>query len=84
MLSGWLKRDREISLPPMAGRFGENISIFPVALGVHGEMGMIVVGSERADFPSQTESLILTVAANQASIGLREADTSKRTETDRQ
>ena len=73
MLSGWLKRDREISLPPMAGQFGENISIFPVALGVHGEMGMIVVGSERADFPSQTESLILTVAANQASIGLREA-----------
>jgi PAS domain S-box-containing protein len=34
---------------------------------------MVVVGSERADFPSQTESLLLSVAANQASIGLREA-----------
>jgi PAS domain S-box-containing protein len=36
-------------------------------------MGMIVVGSQRADFPTQTESLLLSVAANQASIGLREA-----------
>jgi len=34
---------------------------------------MIVVGSDRADFPGQTESLLLSVAANQASIGLREA-----------
>jgi PAS domain S-box-containing protein len=32
-----------------------------------------VVGSERADFPRQTEKLILSVAANQASIGLQEA-----------
>ncbi len=72
MLSGWLKRDREISLPA-ASEFGENISIFPVPLGVHGEIGMIVVGSGRADFPSQTESLLLSVAANQASIALREA-----------
>ncbi len=73
MLSGWPARDRETSLPPAASQFGENISTFPVPLGVHGEIGMIVVGSERADFPSQTESLLLTVAANQASIGLREA-----------
>jgi two-component system, LuxR family, sensor kinase FixL len=32
-----------------------------------------VAGSERADFPQQTERLILSVAANQASIGLQEA-----------
>ena len=58
----------------MRNRFEEqDISIFPVPLGVHGEIGMVVVGSERADFPSQTESLLLSVAANQASIGLREA-----------
>lgn len=69
MLDSWLKLHRE---PPPV-QLGENISVFPVPLGVHGEMGMIVVGSERADFPSQTESLLLTVAANQASIGLREA-----------
>lgn len=71
-VGGWLKSVGESS-SPSANRLGENISIFPVPLGVHGEMGMIVVGSERADFPSQSESLLLTVAANQASIGLREA-----------
>ena len=74
MLSNWLEREEDRSLPPAQNRFeGEDISIFPVPLGIHGEIGMIVVGSERADFPSQTESLLLSVAANQASIGLREA-----------
>ena len=49
------------------------MSIVPVPLGTHGETGMILVGSSRADFPGQTESLLLSVAANQASIGLKEA-----------
>jgi signal transduction histidine kinase len=52
----------------------EDIWIFPVPLGVRGEHGMIALGCDRADFPQQTESLLLSVAANQASIGLREAD----------
>lgn len=73
MLSGWLRHNEEMSLSSGESQFAENISIFPVPLGVHGEMGMIVVGSERADFPTQTESLLLSVAANQASVGLREA-----------
>ena len=51
----------------------KDISIMPGPLGTHGETGMIVVGSSRADFPGQTESLLLSVAANQASIGLKEA-----------
>ena len=42
-------------------------------LGVQGEIGIIVVGSERTDFPGQADSLLLSVAANEASIGLREA-----------
>ena len=37
------------------------------------ELGELAAGSERTDFPLQTESLILSVAANQASIGLQEA-----------
>jgi PAS domain S-box-containing protein len=74
MLSAWLKHDGDNSPPPTGSQFGgEDISIFPVPMGLHGEIGTIVVGSERADFPSQTESLLLSVAANQASIGLREA-----------
>ena len=52
---------------------GRDISIAPLGLGLHGEIGEIVAGSERADFPRQTERLILSVAANQASIGLQGA-----------
>jgi PAS domain S-box-containing protein len=50
-----------------------DISIVPLRLGLHGEIGVIVAGSQRADFPAQTERLILGVAANLAAIGLQEA-----------
>jgi PAS domain S-box-containing protein len=52
---------------------GRDISIMPLGLGLRGEIGEIVTGSERADFPRQTERLILSVAANLASIGLQGA-----------
>jgi PAS domain S-box-containing protein len=51
----------------------EDISIVSQRCGLHGEIGVIVAGSDRADFPDQTESLLLSVAANQAVIGLQEA-----------
>ncbi len=74
MLSKWLKDENDSSPTPMRNRFEEqDISIVPVPLGIRGEIGMVVAGSERADFPGQTESLLLSVAANQVSIGLREA-----------
>src|SRR5580698_859629 len=38
---------------PMGGR---DISIMSLGLGLQGEIGEIVAGSERADFPRQTES----------------------------
>jgi PAS domain S-box-containing protein len=50
-----------------------DVSIVPLALGLQGEIGVIVVAAQRADFPQQTEALLLSVAANQASIGLQEA-----------
>ncbi|MBV8815201.1 MAG: GHKL domain-containing protein [Verrucomicrobia bacterium] len=50
-----------------------DISIVPLRLGLQGEFGVIVAGSQRADFPRQTERLLLGVAANQAWIGLQEA-----------
>src|SRR5579871_1592290 len=73
-LKHWLGADpqawpRLIPNPVGAG----DISILPVGLGLHGEVGVIVGGSERADFPRQTERLILSVAANQAAIGLQGA-----------
>ncbi len=50
-----------------------DVSIVPLRLGLDSEIGVIVAGAQRADFPGQTEKLLLTVAANQASIGLQEA-----------
>jgi hypothetical protein len=41
--------------------------------GLQGEIGVILAGSGRADFPGQTETLLLSVAANQAVIGLHES-----------
>jgi PAS domain-containing protein len=44
----------------------------PLRLGLRNE-GLVVAGSHRADFPGETERLLLSVAANQAAIGLQEA-----------
>src|ERR1700733_11643380 len=51
----------------------EGVAIVPAQLGVHGEIGVIVLGSSRTGFPEKTESLLLSVAANEASIALQEA-----------
>jgi len=62
------------SLPQIRNQLAaEGIAIAPAQLGVHGEIGVIVLGSNRAGFPEKTESLLLSVAANEASIGLQEA-----------
>jgi GAF domain-containing protein len=50
-----------------------DVSIVPLPLGTQGELGMIIAAAQRADFPQQTEALLLSVAASQASIGLQEA-----------
>ena len=60
--------------PLLRNLMGErDVSIVPLPLGLHGELGVIVAAAERTDFPRQTEALLLSVAANQASIGLQEA-----------
>jgi PAS domain S-box-containing protein len=58
----------------LRNRIGDgDISLVPLGMGLQGEIGMIAAGSQRADFPGQTERLVLSVAANQAVIGLQEA-----------
>ena len=52
---------------------GTEVSIVAMPLGLQGEIGALMAGSGRADFPGETERLVLGVAANQAAIGLREA-----------
>ncbi len=49
------------------------IFIVPMLLGIQGQIGLLVAGSQRLDFPRETEKLLLGVAANQATMGLQEA-----------
>jgi len=73
ILSNSFRAYAQGSLPEIKNQFGvEGISVFPVRLGLQGEIGLILVGTDRASFPDQAESLLLSVAANQASIGLQE------------
>ena len=67
--------DSPLEWPPNARvRIGDHdLSIVSVRLGLQDELGVIVAGSRRPDFPEQTDSLLLGVAVNQAAIGLQEA-----------
>jgi PAS domain S-box-containing protein len=69
-LAGTLSVD-PVRMPSPIGS-GE-VSVVPFRLGIHDELGVLVAGSGRADFPTASESLVLRVAANQAAIALREA-----------
>lgn len=70
----WLRGDTQDRSAAMRRPFrGRDISIVPLRLGLHGEFGVLVAGAQRSEFPEQTERLVLSVAANQAAIGLQEA-----------
>lgn len=65
------------------GRVGDrSLSFVPLQLGLHGELGLLVAGAERSDFPGPTEELLLRVASNQAVIALH--DFRRRNEQKRQ
>ncbi len=66
--------------PPLLRKlFGDgDVSIVPLPLGPQGDIGMIIAAAQRNDFPQQTEALLLSVAANQASVGLQEAQLRNR------
>ena len=74
IINRWLGEEPQ-KWPPLARNSigGEDISIVPLRLGLQGDIGVIVAGARRAEFPRETERLLLNVAANQASIGLQEA-----------
>src|SRR6202021_2020521 len=74
MLGDPLAAYAQASLPQIRNQLAvEGIAIVPAQLGVHGEIGVVVLGSNRPGFPEKTESLLLSVAANEASIALQEA-----------
>ena len=74
LLDRWFEDDPQ-KLPAAARKpFGAGeLSIVPFPLALQDEIGLVVIGSERADFPRQTELLLLSVASNQAAIGLQES-----------
>src|SRR5262245_53810380 len=73
-LARWLT-----SAPPTAPLMVPNpvgegeVSIVRLWLGLQDDVGVLVAGSQRADFPTEIERLLLRVAANQAAIALQEA-----------
>jgi PAS domain S-box-containing protein len=73
-LDDWLDEDR-IDRPSHARcKIGnQEISIFSARLGVEGDLGFIVAGSQRLGFPEQSERLVLGVAANQTAAALQNA-----------
>ena len=53
--------------------FGDvHLSVAFAPLGIRGEIGTLTAGSLRSDFPTQTERLLLDVAASQATISLQQ------------
>ena len=73
-LNSWLGDFPRTSPLLVRNPFGDgDVSVLLLRLGLQAEMGVFVAGSKRADFPTQTERLLLNVAANQAAIGLQEA-----------
>ncbi len=61
------------SKPAFRRLAGHEVSVLPIRLGIEGELGLIAAGSQRAGFPEQSENLVISVAANQAAIGLQHA-----------
>src|ERR1700722_580347 len=73
-LNRWLGDDPQKRYLQERSHIGdEEVSLVSCPLGVQREIGVIVAGSRRADFPRDTEALLLGIAANQAVIGLQQA-----------
>src|SRR5262249_1138505 len=54
LLNNWLGDDPKKWPPLLRNTIGDrDVSIVPLRLGVQGEMGEIVAGSQRVDFPTQ-------------------------------
>lgn len=74
MLNRLLTDDPQAWPPLITSRIdGRRVLILPLRLGMQAELGIMLAGSQRVDFPRQTESLLLGVAANQASVALQDS-----------
>ncbi len=74
MLELHLGEDPRLWPPVVRAPVGsQELSLVPLPIGLHGELGVLIAGSTRPDFPNQTERLLLTVAKNQAVMALQGA-----------
>jgi signal transduction histidine kinase len=73
MLERWPARERQSLLSFRRSLGGREVRIVVMRLGLEEEIGLLVAGSQRPEFPEQTEKLLLNVAANQAYVALQEA-----------
>jgi PAS domain S-box-containing protein len=73
-LAPWLTSD-SFALPLTVANpiGGGKVNLARFSLGLQEEPGLVLAGSGRADFPTETETLLLRVAANQAAIALKGA-----------
>jgi len=72
--SGWLADEPHKWPSRVPNPIGSgDVCVVPLRLGLQNEVGVIVAGCQRPDFPDEAERLLLRVAANQAAIGLQEA-----------
>src|SRR4029077_18055747 len=73
-LNRWLGDDPQKRYLQERSHIGdEEVSLVSWPLGVQREIGVIVAGTRGADFPRNTEALLLGIAANQTVIGLQQA-----------
>src|SRR3989442_15552454 len=73
-LAPWLATDAPTSPLLVPNPVGQGkVSIAPLRLGLQDEVGGLVAGAQRPNFPSDVERVLLRVAANQARIGLQKA-----------
>ena len=72
-MSSWSGENPQQWREDALGHLGrQKVFVFPIKMGIDGDLGLIVAGSERPGFPEKTESLVLGVAANQLAIGLQQ------------
>ena len=78
-LEPWVSGDDPLRSMTVLNPIGEGqLLISPVRFGIQGDTGVLVAGSERPDFPTAIEMLLLRVAGNQATIALHEAGVAAR------
>jgi PAS domain S-box-containing protein len=78
MLEPLLKTNGD-QTPRIANPFGAGtLQLLVTPLGYDGDCGVVIAGSQQADFPSATDRLLLGVAANQAVVVLQQRRSEER------